>query len=78
MAQNSNGGGMSGLLVGFLIGAAVGATMGVLFAPKTGKETRHLVAERFREWRDKAGEMATSARERFRGMRGEEEEIEGA
>lgn len=88
MAQNDSGSGMNGLLVGFLIGAAVGAALGVLYAPKSGKETRAVIGEKYREIRNRAGaaaanarervgEFATATRERFR--RGEtEEDLQGA
>ncbi|MBN1459628.1 MAG: YtxH domain-containing protein [Armatimonadetes bacterium] len=43
---------MAGILVGVLIGGA----LGLLFAPEPGEETRELVAEKARKWKDVAGE----------------------
>jgi len=64
MAQNDSGSGMNGLLVGFLVGAAVGAALGVLYAPKSGKETRAVIGEKYKDIRNRAGEAASNARER--------------
>ncbi len=36
-------------LLGFLVGATVGAMVGVLFAPKSGEETRKLIADKTNE-----------------------------
>jgi len=44
----------SKLVTGLFAGAAMGAVAGLLFAPKPGKETRHIVAARASELRDKA------------------------
>ena len=58
---------------GLIVGAAVGAVAGLLLTPSTGKETRQIVAARAGEVREKAGQFATSARERIRrGQTGEE------
>ena len=43
---------MAGILVGVLIGGA----LGLLFAPEPGEDTRELVAEKARKWKDVAGE----------------------
>lgn len=88
MAQHDNGGGMNGLLVGFIMGAAIGTTLGLLYAPKSGRETRMMIRDKYQDWREragdmastareKAGEFATATRERFR-RREQEEEIQGA
>ena len=45
------------LVVGMVSGAVVGATIGLLAAPKSGKDTRHLV-------RSKAGSLVTSWKQR--------------
>jgi hypothetical protein len=34
------------LIVGVGIGSAVGVAAGILFAPKSGRETRHIIADR--------------------------------
>ena len=39
-------------VLGFLAGAAVGAAIGVLFAPRSGKETRERMAGRARDAKD--------------------------
>ena len=38
--------GGSNFLVGFIIGAIAGVAIGLLYAPKTGKETRALLREK--------------------------------
>jgi gas vesicle protein len=43
---------MAGILVGVLIGGA----LGLLFAPEPGEDTRELVADKARKWKDVAGE----------------------
>lgn len=50
MSKKKNGWGK------FVLGAAVGGTLGVLFAPKSGKETR-------KELKDKASELIAKAKE---------------
>ncbi|MBM3956704.1 MAG: YtxH domain-containing protein [Gemmatimonadetes bacterium] len=65
MANNGGQGDGHGFLTGFLIGGIAGFVAGVLFAPKSGEETRALLMERGSEWRDKAEELAAAARERI-------------
>ena len=67
--NNSNGNGSSGgagFWTGFLVGGIVGTVAGVLFAPKSGEETRAFIGEKTGEWRDRADELAESARDRVR------------
>ena len=61
--KNGNKGG--GLLIGLLIGGAIGFAAGMMLAPKSGEETRALLAERGNEWRDKAEELAAATKERL-------------
>jgi gas vesicle protein len=41
--------GLPGTISLFALGIAVGATLGVLFAPKSGEETRELIADSVQE-----------------------------
>jgi gas vesicle protein len=69
MADNDGGG-----ILWFLAGLGIGAAMGILYAPKTGEETRKqlreaaeqsrgVVKERARQARDQAGTWADKGRE---------------
>lgn len=48
----------------FLVGLGVGALVGVLFAPKSGEETREYLAKRADDGRDYAQRKARELRER--------------
>ncbi|HVS74041.1 MAG TPA: YtxH domain-containing protein [Candidatus Acidoferrales bacterium] len=48
----------------FLVGLGVGALVGVLFAPKSGEETREYISKRADEGRDFAQRKARELRER--------------
>lgn len=54
----------AGYLGWFFLGAAVGAVAAVLLTPKTGEQTRELLAERGGEVAQKAGEFAAEAQGR--------------
>lgn len=45
---------LKGLMVGSILGGAVGAIIALLFAPKSGKELRHDIAEKTNELYQKA------------------------
>ncbi len=47
----------------FLAGAAVGAGLGLLFAPKSGKETREQLADWLKKRREAGGELLTKIKE---------------
>ncbi|HET7632227.1 MAG TPA: YtxH domain-containing protein [Gemmatimonadaceae bacterium] len=51
-------------ILAFLAGLAVGAGAALLYAPKSGAETRHDIAERGRRVRERAQEMAGDLRDR--------------
>ena len=68
-----NGGGK--FILGALLGTVVGAIAGVLMAPKSGKETRHDIAEGAKKAGSKA--KAAGAKIAKRGKKAEiEEEVE--
>jgi gas vesicle protein len=48
----------------FLVGLGLGALVGVLFAPKSGEETRDLLSQKADEGRDYAQRKARELRER--------------
>lgn len=57
-------------VLGAMIGAAAGAIAGILFAPKSGKETRKIIGEKAKEYSEKGKEMldkgADIAREKIK------------
>src|ERR1700758_922569 len=48
----------------FLVGMGIGALVGVLFAPKSGEETRKFLSDKAEEGRDYAQKKARELRER--------------
>lgn len=46
----------SDLLIGFIIGGLVGVTLGILFAPKSGQETREDIVRKAKEGYEKAAQ----------------------
>lgn len=58
--------------LGALLGAALGAIGGILFAPKSGKETRHDIARALNEIKDKVADQISKiqkfTRERYESM----------
>jgi hypothetical protein len=48
---------------GLLFGLALGAGLAILFAPRTGEETRELLGERARQLRGRAGDRFDDLRE---------------
>ena len=61
------------LVTGIIAGAVVGTLAGLLFAPKSGKETREIVATRAGVIRQKAGGYVGNLREKMRRGRSFEE-----
>ena len=63
MSDNGSHGGT--VLVSFVLGAIAGAAVALLYAPGSGEETRRRLAERAREGRDRAEQLAKDGREFF-------------
>ena len=53
------------LVTAVVAGAAAGAIAGLMFAPKTGKETRHIVSTRAGEARNKTEHYVSNLRQRI-------------
>ena len=62
---------LSGTLTAFAVGAAVGAGLALLFAPRSGRETRELLARRAGDLRDKAVDTLDGAKEMIREKKAE-------
>jgi gas vesicle protein len=48
----------------FLVGLGIGAVVGILFAPKSGEETREFLSKKAEEGKDYAQQKARELRER--------------
>jgi gas vesicle protein len=49
MPTEDRGTGTSGIVLSFMLGALSGAALAILFAPRSGRETRELLGEGLRE-----------------------------
>ncbi|OGS46595.1 MAG: hypothetical protein A2539_08780 [Elusimicrobia bacterium RIFOXYD2_FULL_34_15] len=52
-------------ILAFLLGGAIGACLGLLFAPKSGKETRKKVKMFFDEISEKTGEIIEEGKDKI-------------
>ena len=61
MTSDDRNGGASGIVLSFLVGALSGAALAILFAPRSGRETREMLGDKLRETSERgrqAGEKA--------------------
>ena len=63
MAEERTCGAVGGYLAAFAIGAALGAGIALLYAPRSGRETRDLLASKARDLKDKAEDALNDAKE---------------
>jgi gas vesicle protein len=66
--------GAAGFGLGILMGVALGAAIGILYAPRTGRETRELIRERAQEAKTTIGERAKKVVADIKGKTAEAEE----
>jgi gas vesicle protein len=57
---------LGGFLVGAAVGAVVGAGVALLFAPKSGKETREWIGAKSREVKARVGDAVVRTKEALR------------
>jgi gas vesicle protein len=62
------GGGVGSVFFAFILGGLVGGVLGILFAPRPGKETRDMLAEKGQEYLDEGKEMYETGKERATEM----------
>lgn len=63
MSRHDEGAGAGSILLAFVLGAVSGAVVALLYAPRTGRETREFLGERANEARARAADAAARGRE---------------
>jgi gas vesicle protein len=71
MSENNESSRVGGYLAAFAIGALVGTGVALLYAPRSGKETRELLAKKGRELKGKATDAIEDARDFIEGKKAE-------
>ncbi len=66
MASEEHSAGTSGVLLSFLLGALSGAALAILFAPRSGRETREILGEKLRETAERSRRLGEQALEKGR------------
>ena len=66
MSNDERSAGTSGVILSFLLGALSGAAFAVLFAPRSGRETREMLGEKLRETADRSRQLGEQALEKGR------------
>lgn len=68
MEDDDRDSGASSVILAFLIGGLTGAALALLYAPRSGKETRDILTERARETADRGRELKEQAVGRGRAL----------
>ena len=71
MSENCDSGRVGGYVAMFAIGAAIGAGVALLYAPRSGRETRELLAEKRRLAQGKVQDALGDAKGFVRGKQAE-------
>jgi gas vesicle protein len=66
MSSDERNAGTSGVVLSFLLGALSGAALAILFAPRSGRETREMLGERLKETADRSRRLGEQALEKGR------------
>jgi gas vesicle protein len=60
--------GTSGIILAFALGALSGAALAILFAPRSGRETRELIGGKLRDTADRGRKLGEQALEKGRAI----------
>jgi len=71
MSDNNESSHVGGYLAAFAIGALVGTAAALLYAPRSGKETRELLAKKGRDLKDQASDVLDDAKDFVQGKKAE-------
>jgi gas vesicle protein len=63
---HDDGSGASGVILSFLVGALTGAAAAVLLAPRSGRETREMLGEKWRETAEQGRHLGEQAAQKSR------------
>jgi gas vesicle protein len=66
MSNDDRSAGTSGVVLSFLLGALSGAALAILFAPRSGRETRERLGEKLRETADRSRRIGEQTVEKGR------------
>ena len=67
MAQQDNSS-SSGVLLSFLVGSLAGAALAILFAPRSGRETREKLSERIKDGLDHGRDLGSEVAARSQNL----------
>ena len=59
--SDDRGSSASGIILSFLMGGLTGAALAILFAPRSGKETRDILGEKLREGAERTRDLRDRA-----------------
>ena len=68
MSDENDSAGASSVILAFLLGGMTGAALAILYAPRSGRETREMLNERLRETAERGRELRETAVNRGRDL----------
>ncbi|HEY7922093.1 MAG TPA: YtxH domain-containing protein [Vicinamibacteria bacterium] len=66
MSNDDRSGGTAGVVLSFMVGALSGAALAILFAPRSGRETREILGEKLRETKERGRNVGEQALQKGR------------